>query len=171
MPHALCRDIGLSEGSTYAEGVRKLTNYLETTMVEPLRVGVSVDVLLFPFNEGEHSGRHFWDKVRADFVEVRDRDTIDLLRFKKERYVESPEYEAMAAYTRDLAPHFIQAVQDPSTRGKLQIALADKEAVPCFDAVASEAGFFREWDNFKFAARAEFLNCWRLENEVPVELL
>ena len=171
MPQAVCRDIGLSEGSTYAEGVRKLTNYLETTMAEPLRRGAGVEVLLFPFNEGEHFGyRHFWDRVRSDFIEVRDRDTIDLLRYKKERYVESPEYEAMDAYTRDLAPHFIRPVQDSSTREKLQIALADQKAAPCFDAVAGFAGFSQDWDDFKFAARREFLNCWRQENEVQVEL-
>src|ERR1017187_9492987 len=96
---------------------------LESTMVEPQRWGASVDVLLFPFNEGEHFGyRHFWDRVRSDFIEVRDRDTIDLLRYKKERYVESPEYEAMTTYTLDLAPHFVRAVQDLSTRKKLQVA-------------------------------------------------
>jgi hypothetical protein len=130
-----------------------------------------VEVLLFPFNEGERFGyRRFWDRVRSDFIEVRDRDTIDLLRYKKERYVESPEYEAMDAYTRDLTPHFIRVVQDPLTREKLQTALPDQKAAPCFDAVAGFAGFSRDWDDFKLAARRDFLNRWRQENGVPVEL-
>jgi hypothetical protein len=140
-------------------------------MAELLRRGTSVEVLLFPFNEGEHFGyRRFWDRVRSDFIEVRDRDTIDLLRYKKERYVECPEYEAMETYIQDLAPHFIRAVQDSSTREQLQVALADQKAAPCFDAVAGFAGFSQDWDDFKFAARRDFLNRWRQENEVPVEL-